>query len=174
MPINNRDLTPDEFAELDEINERLRSDVLSHAPASVESESPLVDISHYYYSFDLDAMRVLDKLLAANDYGTQSIMITLMFLHGQDIIGSTEWITVNHLNAYMSVHYAIMSHEAENGGRFDTENNRRVCRLLFPDCSNAEFIESLIRDRGITDAYEIRRAVDEIPRTHSAVQGGAL
>jgi hypothetical protein len=174
MPISNRDLTPQEFIELDEINERLRSDVLSHAPTAVESESPLVDISHYYYGFDLDALRVFDKLLAANDYDTQAIMITLMFLHGQDIVGSSEWITVDHLNAYMSVHYAIMSHEAENGGSFDSGNNRRVCRLLFPDCSNAGFIESLIRDRRIIDAYEIRRAIEGIPRTHPAVQGGAL
>lgn len=174
MPIADRDLTKAEFRELTEINDRLRNDILAHDPFALEKKSPLRDIAHCFHSFDLGTMRIFDKLLAANNYDAQPIMITLMFLHGQDIVGSHEWITVDHVNAYMSVHYAIMSHEAEKGGRFDTGNNKRVCRLLFPDCSNAAFIEHLITERGITDAYEIRRAIEGITRTHSAVQDGAL
>jgi hypothetical protein len=173
MPIAGRDLTKAEFREIAEINERLRNDILSHDPSAADNRVPLTDIAHYFNSFDLDTMRVFDKLLADNEYSTQSIIITQMYLHGQGILETSEWLTVDHLNAYMSVHYAILSHEAVKG-KFDSRNNQRVCRLLFPDCSNANFIEHLIAERGITDAYEIRRSIDNIPRTHPAVQGGAL
>jgi hypothetical protein len=173
MPIAGRDLTNAEFREIAEINERLRTEILTRDPSASEDKSPLVDIAHYFHSFDLDTMRVFDKLLTANEYNTQSIMITQMYLHGQEILETSEWLTVDHLNAYMAVHYAILSHEAVKG-EFDSRNNQRVCRLLFPDCSHADFIEHLITDRGITDAYEIRRAIEQITQTHPAVQKGAL
>lgn len=173
MPIAGRDLTNAEFREIAEIHERLRRDILSRDPSASGEATPLKDIAHYFHSFDLDIMRVFDKLLAANDYSTESIMITHMYLYGQGIIETSEWLTVDHLNAYMAVHYAILSHEAVKG-KFDSRNNQRVCALLFPDCSHADFIEHLVTDRGITDVYEIRRAIEQIPRTHPAVQAGAL
>lgn len=173
MPIAGRNLTNAEYREIAEINERLRNSILAHDPSAEDEASPLIDIAHYFKSFDLDTMRVFDKLLAANGYDTESIMITQMYLHGQEILETSEWITVDHLNAYMAVHYAILSHEAVKG-KFDSRNNQRVCRILFPDCSHADFIEHLITDRGITDAYEIRRAIEQITQTHPAVQKGAL
>jgi len=174
MPIGNRPPTSEELAELDEINERLRSEVLRRDPSASEEKSPLFDISHYYRSFELDMMRAFDKLLPQRGYVPDHIITTIRYLHEAGFDETSQWLTMDHVDAYVTITRAILVHENEHGGRFNTRNHKEVCLLLFPDCSNANFIESLINDRGVTNVHEIRRAIKELPKAHSAVQVGVL
>lgn len=168
----NRSLTNGENLEIAETHARLINELELHGYTDHE-RTPVSDINHFFNHSDLNMLRLFDKLLAASSYTTDSIILTQGFLEKIGMSESSEWLTLEHLNMYVDVYYAILGIESREG-RYDTANRNEVCRLLFPDLADAPLIRHLVVDREITDYRQIKRAIREMPKTHSAVQDGSL
>ena len=183
MPIGYEDLTEEQFEELgvlkERIAERVRNNINSILIMS-GNEYPMVDVIYAYDNFDLDAMRVFDKLLHLMEYRVRPIHSAVTFLHDVGIHEASPWITVEHVLAYDKVHKATMRSNVKVAGTsnrtFDHENSKRVCSLAFSDPSDADLIESIIIDRDIINVHEVEHLVKVLKGSnhHPSTRSGVL
>lgn len=176
MPIGNRELNAEEFDELHTLKERIAERVRNNILMVPDKEYPMVDVHYAYDSFDLDTMRVFDKLLHLMGYRAVPIALTVSYLHASGYHEVSPWLTVDHLNAFAALERAILEHSGTDRETFRSEDRQLVRGMLFPDCSDVDLIVSVIRDRGIVKAHEIAPVVRELKREgyHPATRNGAL
>lgn len=180
MPIGHRDLNADEFKELGLLRDRIGDRIRENRHLVPEEDYPAVEIAYAYDDFDLDALRVYDKLLHLMSFRAQPIHLTVKYLHDNGIHEASPWLTPDHVIAYNRLYRAFVEVELAIAktadGTFDPVNRNKVCSLVFPDCSDVDLIESIVRTRRILDVHGIEALIKEFKSTmyHPATQEGAL
>lgn len=125
---------------------------------------------------NVDALRAYKRLMTIHNDPFQIVAVVriLQDHRGRHLIPH---ITEDHVRAYIAVNNAQQTQALHSGKRqrdSDLHNGRDVCMIVFADLSLEAAVCSIILDRGIIEAHEIRNLLKDMHHVSPPLFSGML
>jgi hypothetical protein len=125
---------------------------------------------------NVDALRACKRLMTISNDPFQIVAVVRILQDhgGRHLI---PLLTEDYVRAYIAVNNAQQTQALHSGKRqsdSDLHNGRDVCMLVFEDLSREAAVCSIILDRGIIEAHEIKLLLNDMKDVSPSLSSGVL